>query len=52
MVFFLEASRGQGQCPLICFVGPTSEKVGRSMAAVGSVSRALLNRGAWAAVKS
>lgn len=40
MVFFLEASRGQGQCPLICFVGPTSEKVGRSMAARGGVFRA------------
>lgn len=47
MVFFLEASGGQGQCPLICFVGPTSEKVGRSMAA-----RALLHRAARARVKS
>lgn len=28
VVIFLEASRGQGQCPLFCFVGPTNEKVG------------------------
>lgn len=29
MVFFLEASRGQGHCPLMCFVDPTSEKGGQ-----------------------
>lgn len=52
MVFFLEASRRQGQCPLICFVGPTSEKVGTTMAARGGEFRALLNQGAWAEVKS
>lgn len=52
VVFFLEASRGQGQCPLICFVGSTSEKVGDDNGSYRGEFRALLNQGARAGVRS
>lgn len=46
VVFFLEASRGQGQCPLICTLGPDA------LAAIGGEFRALLNQGPGAEVRS